>query len=248
MSTPPPALLPCSWPAPAAVQAWTTTRRGGVSAPPYATFNLAAHVGDAPERVTENRRRLAAALRLPTPPHWLTQVHGDRVVDTADARAPLEADGSFTTIPGAVCGVLTADCLPVLLCDRAGTRVAALHGGWRGLAAGILEAGVAALRRPGADLMAWLGPAIGPAAFEVGPEVRAALLARYPGATQAFRAGAGDRWQADVFALARHALARQGVTSVYGGGQCTFSAPETFFSYRRDGVTGRMATLVWLAS
>lgn len=234
------------WPAPRAVRALCTTRAGGVSGVPYDTFNLADHVGDAPECVRENRRRLQAVAALPATPVWLRQVHGTRVIDAAKGGAEAEADGSMANARGVVCAVLTADCLPVLLCDRAGMRVAALHAGWRGLAGGIIESGVAALSVPPESLLAWLGPAIGPRAFEVGPEVRAAFLQGDAEAASAF-VPHRDRYLADLYALARRRLARAGVGAVYGGGLCTVAEPERFYSYRRDGRCGRMASLIWLA-
>ena len=242
--------IEAGWPAPPNVHAFCTTRSGGVSAPPWHSLNLGARCGDAPERVQENRRRLAA--ELPAPPCWLHQVHGDRVLrhpgaETAAQPKPQhepepEADGLVAFEPGQVCAVLAADCLPVLFCDRAGRRVAAAHAGWRGLAAGVLENTVQALDAPPGELLAWLGPAIGPSVYEVGPEVVAAFdgieVAAHPGA----KAG---RWLLDLYAIARHRLAAAGVTAVYGGGLCTFSDPARFYSYRRDGVTGRMASLIW---
>lgn len=235
------------WPAPSRVRAVATTRLGGVSRPPFDTLNLGAHVGDDPQAVAANRARLAAALALPEAPRWLDQVHGSAVAEAGGVVSRCEADASHTAAPGVVCAVLTADCLPVLLCDRAGTRVAAAHGGWRGLAGGVLEAAVAAMGVPGQDLLAWLGPAIGPGAFEVGGEVREAFLAADPGAEGAFRPSAGGRWLADLYELARRRLARCGVSGVYGGGFCTYRDRERFYSYRRDGRTGRMASLIWLA-
>jgi len=233
------------WPAPAGVRAVTTTRRGGVSSGPWATLNLAEHVGDDPAAVAANRDRLRVRQDLPQAPCWLQQVHGVRVIDVADPAAGGGADAAVAHAPGPVCAVLTADCLPVLFCDRAGTTVAAAHAGWRGLVAGVLEQTVAALGRPGSELLAWLGPAIGPAAYTVGDEVRTAFVAHTAAATAAFRPAAGG-WHADLYVLARQRLAGCGVTAVSGGGFCTFHEPERFFSYRRDGVTGRMASLVWL--
>ncbi len=235
-------LLP-DWPAPARVRALVTTRAGGVSRGPYASMNPADHVGDDPAAVAENRARLRKW--LPAEPLWLNQVHGTAVyrVEQGGSR---EADAAVSRTPGAVCAVLTADCLPVLLCDRAGTVVAAAHAGWRGLAAGVIEATVAAMASPAAELLAWLGPAIGPAAFQVGEEVRAAFLAVDPDAAAAFVADGPGKWRADLYDLARRRLARVGVMAVYGGGLCTHSDARRFFSYRRDGPTGRMASLVWL--
>jgi hypothetical protein len=244
--TKPQFILP-DWPAPKNVRAVVTTRAGGVSCAPYDSFNLATHVGDDPAAVRENRARLRAALALPAEPVWLKQVHGVAVVDAAQGGAEPEADGTFAAQPGAVCAVLTADCLPVLLCNREGTKVAALHAGWRGLAGGVIETGVKALSLPGSELLAWLGPAIGPVSFEVGPEVRAAFVQHDMQAAQAFRAAREGKYLVDIYQLARQRLQRLGVAAVYGGGFCTVTERERFFSYRRDGVTGRMAALIWLA-
>ncbi len=240
-------LIPVDWPAPKPVQAATTSRIGGVSPPPFDSFNLADHVGDHPAAVLANRELLLEELALPAEPMWLKQVHGATVV-TLDERPaePPEADASVTNRPGRVCAVLTADCLPVLLCDRAGSRVAAAHAGWRGLAAGVLEATVARMAVAADEIIAWLGPAIGPQVFEVGGEVRAAFVDADAGSAAAFTAHGGDRWLADIYRLARQRLARAGVTAVYGGGRCTHSEAGMFYSWRRDGVTGRMASLVWL--
>lgn len=212
---------------------------------PYASLNLAHHVGDDPDAVAENRARLMTQCRLPGPPRWLTQVHGARAVEAAEVDADCTADASVTAIPGVICAVLTADCLPVMLCDRSGNRVGIAHAGWRGLAAGVLESAVSALDGPAQDIMAWLGPAIGPDAFEVGEEVRSAFLDFDPAADSAFRRSPQGQWLADIYALARQRLYRCGVREVYGGGWCTYSAAERFYSYRRDGVTGRMAALIW---
>lgn len=235
------------WPAPANVRAASTTRIGGVSVAPYATFNLGDHVGDSPEAVARNRDRLSESLNLPAQPLWLSQVHGIHVVDAAQvaAEADVTADGCLARAPALVCAVLTADCLPVLLCGRDGDRVAALHAGWRGLAAGILEAGVAALG--GGSLMAWLGPAIGPQAFAVGEDVRAAFCRNDSGAAYAFvPADQPGAYFADLYTLARRRLRQAGVDAVYGEPCCTYSQPKRFFSFRRDGTCGRMATLIWL--
>ncbi len=233
-------------PPPPRLRAVVTTRVGGFSQGPYASFNLAQHVGDDPEAVARNRARLYARLALPREPLWLDQVHGTEVVDAADAAPGTKADGAYTDRPGVVLAVLTADCLPVFLCDRAGRRLALLHAGWRGLAAGVVEAGVRALGLSGAELIAWLGPAIGPRAFQVGEEVRQAFLARDAGAREAFAPDGEGRWRADLYALARRRLAAVGVRAVYGGKYCTFHEPERFYSYRRDGQCGRMASLAWL--
>jgi YfiH family protein len=240
-------LIRPDWPAPAAVRAACSTRQGGVSRGPWAGLNLG-RGGDESAAVDENRRRLTAALGLPGAPCWIKQVHGTRVVHMPAAMADPEADASYATAPGVVCVVQAADCLPVLFCDEAGTMVAAAHAGWRGLAGGVLEATVAALPAAAARLLAWMGPALGPEAFEVGEEVRERFLDADAGAAAAFRPGArAGHHYADLFALARQRLARAGVTRVYGGGLSTHADPQRFFSYRRDGVTGRMAALIWLA-
>ncbi|MBI2379549.1 MAG: peptidoglycan editing factor PgeF [Gammaproteobacteria bacterium] len=235
------------WPAPARVRAAVSRRAGGASGAGYASLNLGAHVGDAAEAVTENRRRLAEALALPEPPLWLNQVHGVAVHRHAGAtEIPPEADASWTETPGRVCAVLTADCLPVLFCDKSGSRVAAAHAGWRGLCAGVLEASVAALDVPAGEILAWLGPAIGSSAFEVGEEVRAAFVDRDAGAAEAFRASPQGRWLADLYVLARRRLRAAGVEAIHGGGRCTYSETDEFFSYRRDRGTGRFGSLIWL--
>lgn len=237
------------WPAPARVRAFSSTRAGGASGGPWRSFNLAGHVADDPEAVRRNRARLRRGLGLPEEPRWLTQRHTDQVVEahTGAAAAGEPADGMVARAPGKVCAVLTADCLPVLLCDRAGAVVAAVHAGWRGTAAGVVEAGVRATGVSPAALLAWLGPAIGPERYEVGAVVRDAALAGDPGAHGAFRPAGPGRWRADLERLVRRRLARAGVASVHGGGVCTASDPRRFFSHRRDGTTGRMATLVWIA-
>ncbi|HEB58833.1 MAG TPA: peptidoglycan editing factor PgeF [Gammaproteobacteria bacterium] len=247
---PEPGWIVPDWPAPATVRAVSTTRAGGYSRAPWDSLNLALHVGDDPAAVLRNRQHLARALDLPAEPRWLEQVHGTAVaVDGARAGA---ADAAVSRHAGEVCAVMTADCLPVLFCDRRGQCVAAAHAGWRGLVAGVLEETVAAMNCEPGEILAWLGPAIGPAAFEVGDEVRAAFLAaagqdRAP-EMAAFRpvsASHGERWLADLYALARARLARAGVTAIHGGGACTWHEGERFFSYRRDGTTGRMASLIW---
>ncbi|MEZ5542458.1 MAG: peptidoglycan editing factor PgeF [Pseudomonadota bacterium] len=239
-------LLP-EWEAPPAVYAVTTTRHGGVSTGLWASMNPASHVGDDPAAVLANRACLRTALGLPGEPVWLRQVHGVRVVEAGRDGVEPEADAAWTGRPGVVCAVLTADCLPVVFADRGARCVAVAHAGWRGLAAGVLEATVAQLPVPAADLVTWLGPAIGPAAFEVGAEVRDVFMAQDARAGAAFAPGADGRWYADLYGLARQRLAACGVPAVQGGGWCTYSDAARFYSYRRDGTTGRMATLVWLA-
>jgi polyphenol oxidase len=237
------------WPAPHNVRALVTTRNGGIGRSTYTSFNLGAHVGDDPLTVKQNRALLRRL--LPNEPCWLKQAHGTAAfgMDGHGCSAPPDADAVFSRQPGNVCAVLVADCLPVLLCDRAGTMVAVIHAGWRGMAAGVIERTVAAIGPSATPLMAWLGPAIGPNHFEVGNEVRQAFITNDSRAATAFvshdeRSG---KWFADLFLLARLRLLKAGVNEVYGGGLCTFSDPAQFFSYRRDGVTGRMAGLIWLA-
>ena len=234
------------WPAPQGVRGAVTLRGGGVSRGIYASFNLGDHVGDAREAVAGNRERLRDMLKLPGEPCWLRQVHGTEVatLPVAPARIP-EADGAVTGTPGVVLAVLTADCLPVLACSRDGRQVGVFHAGWRGLLAGILERGVAAMRVAPEEILIYLGPAIGPEHFEVGPEVRAAFLAADAGAAEAFRRGSGDRWLANIYELARRRLRGAGVQAIFGGDLCTVADPARYFSYRRDGVTGRMASLIW---
>ena len=237
-------LLVPAWPAPTNVRALQTLRTGGCSPAPWNSFNLGNHVGDSPALVAANRTMLRE--RLPAEPLWLQQVHGIAAVN-ADFEANLqEADAAIARQPGRVCAVMTADCLPVLLCDRAGRVVAAAHAGWRGLAAGVLEATIKKMDVPASDLLAWLGPAIGPKCFEVGDEVRATFVDKDPSATLAFDAKPSGKWLADIYTLARQRLQAAGVNSISGGDFCTFTEAERFFSYRRDGVTGRMASLIWL--
>jgi len=235
-----------SWPAPPRVRAFTTLRAGGASVPPYDSFNLADHVGDDPAAVARNRARLREALSLPAEPAWLAQVHGTHVVHAGQAVPGTRGDGSYADCPGVVCAVLTADCLPIFLCDRSGTRVGILHAGWRGLAAGIVERGIEVMALAPATLIAWLGPAIGPEAFEVGAEVREAFIAHDRDAGAMFARGTGERFLADLYGLARIRLQHTGVEQIYGGGFCTLADRSRFFSYRRDGVCGRMASLIWL--
>jgi YfiH family protein len=248
------------WPAPRGVRALSTFRSGGASSVPYASLNLGDHVGDVAAAVAENRRRLAADAGLPAEPVWLRQVHGVRVADlnaadlgaAAAGDAPITADAAFTRHRGRVCAILTADCLPLLLVADSGDLVAAAHAGWRGLAAGVIEATIAAMTGAGAAamapgrLLAWLGPAIGPKHFEVGAEVREALLTADPAAESAFAPNARGRFMADLPQLARRRLAAAGVDRIYGGAECTYADATRYFSHRRDGVTGRQAALIWL--
>lgn len=237
-------LLYPDWPAPPNVRALVTTRKGGVSTGPYASLNLGDHVDDAPAAVAQNRALLRR--HLPAEPLWLKQVHGRGVAAADSATGIPGADAAVARQPRKICAVLTADCLPVLFCDDKGAVVAAAHAGWRGLAGGVLEAAIDAMGVPPQRLLAWLGPAIGPQAFEVGGEVRDIFTAFDPAAALAFQPRGNGKWLADIFLLARQRLQKAGLTQIHGGGLCTVSDPEHFFSYRRDGVTGRMASLVWL--
>lgn len=232
------------WPAPPSVRALVTTRAGGVSTGPYASLNLGLKVADDPQAVARNRVLLRQ--RLPAEPKWLAQVHGNRVLVADEVQGLPEADAAVTRTPGTVCAVMIADCLPVLLGDRAGTVVGVAHAGWRGLAAGVIENTVQAMDVDPAGMLAWLGPAIGPTAFEVGADVRDAFLAQDAGAAAAFVDHRPGKWLADLFWLARRRLQALGVTAIHGGGLCTVSDPTRFFSHRRDRVSGRMAALVWL--
>ncbi len=267
-----------NWPAPKNVRALQTTRNGGVSAAPYASLNLGDHVGD--ELLAVERNRMLLEPLLPSEPVWLKQVHGTAVVDAGHTTCWPEGDACVSFHPGAVCVVMTADCLPVLLCDEQGSVVGAVHAGWRGLCDGIIESTARAMNVPPGTLMAWLGPAIGPQAFEVGEEVRAAFITRQREAAAAFTPspptpdnfasasadselrvlaplplageggalapGEGEKWYADIYQLARLRLNALGITRIYGGGLCTHTDSVRFFSYRRDGVTGRMGTFIWL--
>lgn len=236
------------WPSPAGIRAAFTLRSGGVSAPPFDTCNIAAHVGDDSSAIAGNRARLRESLALPAEPVWLEQVHGHRVVDldSQTSHASLgPADAAITRSRSRVCAIQVADCLPVLFAAADGSVIGAAHAGWRGLAGGVLESTACAMKVPAGELMAWMGPAIGPAHFEVGEEVRAAFLAADSGASAAFTANERGRWQCDLYALARRRLAAMGVTAIYGGGWCTYADAARFFSYRRDGRCGRMAALIW---
>ncbi|MBW7473109.1 peptidoglycan editing factor PgeF [Marinobacter sp. F4218] len=247
MNTEPELIWP-EWPAPTKVRAVCTTRQGGESLPPWDSLNLGTHVEDDPHHVEANRRRVADRLSLSTGAFgWLSQVHGTDVVTLPAEGVPV-ADASVTARPGQVCAILTADCLPVLLCNRAGTRVAAAHAGWRGLCNGVLERVVRCFDEPATELMAWLGPAIGSEHFEVGPEVREAFIARNAGAADAFsqQGARPGHFMADIYRLTRQRLESVGVDAIYGNPLCTVSDSNRFYSYRRDGRTGRMATLIWL--
>lgn len=234
------------WPAPARVRAFVTTRAGGVSSGEHASMNLGLSSGDAPENVARNRAIVRAL--LPSEPAWLAQVHGTEVadLDASPAAERPRADAAATSTPGRVAVVLTADCMPLFLCDRAGRRVAVAHAGWRGLAAGLVENAVRSLRVPADEVLAWMGPAIGPEAFEVGPEVREAFVRADPEAQAAFRPHVPGKHLADLYVLARQRFALAGVTNVYGGAFCTWTESERFFSYRRAQKSGRMGAFIWI--
>ena len=256
-----------NWPAPHNVRAYTTTRHGGFSIAPYPNFNAVENIVDDKNTVLKNRQLLHQQLNLPAEPFWLKQVHGNSVIE-AKATAPFittevlttimpasetttnglpTADGSFTNKKGVVCVVTTADCMPVFLCDRAGTRVAVVHAGWRGLAAGIIEAAIDQFALPGTEIIAWLGPAIGPKMFEVGNEVRDQFMAVDPAASAAFTPISAEKSLGDLYLLAKQRLATRNITAIYGGEYCTYSNPELFYSFRRDKKKERgMASLIWL--
>lgn len=239
-------LIVPNWSAPANVRACSSTRQGGVSQAPWDSLNLGAHVGDELQHVQTNRQRLLELADLPSMPQWLEQVHGADVL-TMDWKVPasLRADAAYTRTPGVVCAVMTADCLPVLFCSQDGQEVAAAHAGWRGLCNGVLEATINTFSAPASQIFAWLGPSIGADAFEVGPEVREAFIAQNPAAAAAFTP-LGEKFYADLGLLAKQRLEASGVRHVWSSGQCTLNQSEQFFSFRRDGVTGRMASLIWL--
>lgn len=239
--------LSAQWPAAKHVHTLISTRQGGVSLPPFDQFNLSQHVGDDPIHVAANRAQLQS--QLPSPPVWLKQVHGRTVIEAASALnlPPVEADASYTRHADIVCTVLTADCLPVLFSDRQGSVIAAAHAGWRGLYAGVLEATLTAMQCAPTDILVWLGPAIGPDAFEVGAEVYDAFIAQNHHHASAFHAIGQGQYLANLYQLARIRLQAAGIIQLYGGNFCTVIERERFFSYRRDGQTGRMASLIWLS-
>ena len=234
------------WPAPARVRAFVTTRAGGVSAGEYASMNLGGSSGDEEENVSRNRHIVRT--HMPSDPIYLAQVHGNDVVDLDAPRVPgrPRADAAVTATPGTVAVVLTAVCLPLFLADKAGRRVAVAHAGWRGLAAGVVEQALAALRAEPRDVVAWMGPAIGPRAFEVGPEVKEAFERSDPGAGAAFADHKPGKFMADLYALARRRLARAGVQGIHGGNFCTYTDTVRFFSYRREQRSGRMGAFIWM--
>lgn len=251
-----PSVLPADWPAPSRIRAFTTLRTGpGVSLPPFDRFNLGLRCGDDPLHAQENRRLLAREYSLPADPVWLNQVHGTAVAVLSPTSLAVRAahfdvecaDASTTSVVGLPLAILTADCLPVIFCNSAGTEIAAAHAGWRGLASGVLEATIAAMQTAPAELMAWLGPAAGPDAYEVGAEVRDAFIACAGEAEVAFTATRPGHWRVDLYRLARQRLEHSGVTNIFGGGLCTITDSQRFYSHRRDQRTGRMATLIYIS-
>ena len=240
--------IEADWPAPPGIVAGTTYRKGGVSTGPYASLNLAAHVGDDAAAVATNRRRFISRCGLPEEPKWLAQVHGTNVVRAEEAEDGVEADAAVTSAEGRVCAVLTADCLPVMFASLDGDEVAAAHAGWRGLCDGVLEATIGVMSTPPSRLMAWMGPAISQAAFEVGDEVRDPFLITDPAAANFFDRNPLGRWQADLYGLATSRLRNSGIDKIYGGGRCTFRESDAFFSFRRDSRCGRMATFIFRTS
>lgn len=238
-------LIP-EWPAPSNVFAYSTTRLGGFSKGAYHSFNLGKLTEDNPQSVTANRELLQQELKLPGEPFWIKQIHGTTVINAhGDSTLP-EADASYTQEAKQVCLIMTADCLPILICNRAGTVVAAVHAGWRGLLAGVIENTISAMGLPGSELLAWLGPAIGPQIFEIGTDIRDQFLQKDPQAEVAFQDAATGKCLANIYLLAKLRLAKIDVNQVFGGTHCTYNEPELFYSHRRDkGITGRMASLIW---
>jgi YfiH family protein len=239
--------LPAAWPAPGHVRAGITTRAPGHSRPPFAEFNLADHVGDATLAVQKNRSHLQLQLQLPAAPHWLQQTHSNHVVELSTATPHRHADAAYAAQPGSVCAVLTADCLPILVCNRAGTEIAAIHAGWRGLAANIIEGTLARFRSSASEMLAWIGPHISANHYIVGADVRGTITSALAVDTAAAFIPHGEhKWRADLQLIARAVLAGAGITDIHSSGYCTFANPELFYSYRREAQTGRMAALIWI--
>jgi YfiH family protein len=239
--------IQANWPAPDNIKAFTSTRTGGISQPPYSELNLGDHVGDDPAAITANRLFVKNQLQLTEEPIWLQQTHSTIVCEATPDNIDKEADASFTHEPNRICTIMTADCLPILFCNQQGTHVAAAHAGWRGLANGIIETTLKALNLPPEDILVWLGPAISAKHFEVGDEVKNIFEQAMPEAAQAFSPSPNQRWLADLYELARLRLRKQNISQIYGGEYCTYSDKELFYSYRRDaGKTGRMASFIWI--
>jgi len=241
-------LIKPDWPAPAHVQAFTTTRLGGTSQPPFDSLNLGAHVNDAISSVNENRHIIEQSTAMPASPLWLEQTHSTKVITSQTWQPGIEADAIYSNETGQVCTVLTADCLPLLLCDHTGQQIAAIHAGWRGLLSGVIENTLPYFNGENKNILVWLGPAIGPNQFEVGTEVYQAFVNKHQQAANAFIQTDADHYLANIYLLARQRLAQLGIHAVYGGEHCTVTDAEQFFSYRRDGVCGRMASVIWLAT
>lgn len=237
-----------AWDAPASIRAYMTTRGHGASVAPYQGFNVAHHVGDNAAAVEKNRQLLMSQLQLPTSPRWLNQVHGVHVVNDQTFQPNIEADACYSEKKGQVCAVMTADCLPILICNRAGTAVAAVHAGWRSLVAGVIENTLSQFSDASDDLIVWFGAAISQVAFEVGQDVYDAFIQHNAEATTAFSPSQTQqgKWQADLYTLARQRLVAYGVHAIYGGEYCTYNEADKFYSYRRDGVTGRMVSLIFI--
>ncbi|MBU0744592.1 MAG: peptidoglycan editing factor PgeF [Gammaproteobacteria bacterium] len=237
-----------NWPAPKNIRAYTTTRAGGVSKPPYDSFNLALHTGDNPQKVIANRNKLIQELNLNQEPFWLKQEHSNIAVniETNSLPTPVVADSSFSCTAGNVCVVMTADCVPILVCDQNGTIVAAIHAGWKGIANGMIQSTIKMMGIDPSKLIAWLGPAIGPDAFEVSQEIYEIFSKQLSENRSAFTKH-GNKFLANIYLLATNALKDNGVSKVYGGEYCTFTQKDLFYSYRRNGEkSGRMASLIWL--
>jgi hypothetical protein len=239
-------LLP-DWPAPESVRAAVTTRQSGASSAPYDSFNLGDHVGDKSRHVAQNRQQLITALQLPGSPLWLQQVHSTTVWQAEADSTQRVADAIIARSRQTVCAILSADCLPLLLCSQDGDEVAAIHVGWRGLAQGIIQNTIRQLKTPAGQMMVWMGPAIGPAAYEVDQPVHERFVHHNSALASCFTRSRAGHWQMDIYAIARQILGSLGVTHIYGGEHCTYSDSDLFFSHRRDGTTGRMASLIWIS-
>jgi len=235
------------WPAPDTIKALSTTRQGGFSLPPYNCFNLGTHVGDEPNTVIKNRDYLVNTAHLPEPPRWLNQIHGTRVINSNKWQLNIDADAIVSQQNNHICTIMTADCLPLLLCNKQGDTVAAIHAGWRGLAAGIIEKTIVEFSCAPQDILVWLGPAIGPNQFEVGTDVYQTFTQYSTKAMQAFQQTDATHYLANIYLLARQRLTALGVSAIFGGDLCTTSDKQHFFSYRRDDITGRMASMIWIS-
>jgi len=239
-----------NWPAPANIHAATTLRTGGVSKEHYSSLNPATHVNDLSKQVIQNRKIISDMLNLPAEPIWLEQIHSNHIVKAEKKGAPQQADASYSIESGVVCAVMTADCLPLLICSKDGKKIAAIHAGWRGLLSGVItnsiyELAKVSLNSKYDDLLVWLGPAIGPNCFEIGAEVREVFLEKSIRYENAFKPKTNGKYLADIYELARIELNTLGIFNIYGGNYCTMTEKDLFFSYRRDNQTGRMATLIW---